>query len=138
MLLELILILSTNGQKRIFIDGLHEYDQVYKDIKNSIKFLKDDGIIILHDCLPSSIHHQAVPRYKSIWNGDVWKAVVNIRTRPELDTITCCIDFGLSIIRKKKNQDQLYIKVEDFYNNHKIYMRIKNYSETLDYLDLVR
>ena len=130
----------------IFIDGLHEYDQVYKDIKNSIKFLKDDGIIILHDCLPSSIHHQAVPRYKSIWNGDVWKAVVNIRTRPELDTITCCIDFGLSIIRKKKNQDQLYIKVEnfknlkfkDFYNNHKIYMRIKNYSETLDYLDLVR
>ena len=24
----------------IFIDGLHEYDQVYKDIKNSIKFLK--------------------------------------------------------------------------------------------------
>ena len=126
----------------IFIDGLHEYDQVYKDIMNSIKFLKDDGLIILHDCLPSSIHQQAVPRYKSGWTGDVWKAIVNIRTRPELDTITCNIDCGLSIIRKKKNHTVLDVKIQnfknlkfkDFYNNHKNYMRIMNYSETFDYL----
>ena len=26
----------------IFIDGLHEYDQVKRDIKNSIKFLNKD------------------------------------------------------------------------------------------------
>ncbi len=129
----------------IFIDGLHEYNQVYKDILNAINFLKDDGIIILHDCLPSSIHQQAVPRYKSGWTGDVWKAIVNIRTKPEYDTITCTIDCGLSIIRKKKNQDLLKIKVndfkklrfKDFYNNHKIYMRTMNYNETFDYLDRV-
>ena len=86
----------------IFIDGLHEYNQVYKDIMNSINYLKEDGCIILHDCLPTSIHQQAVPRYKSSWTGDVWKAIVNIRTKPELDTVTCNIDHGLSIIRKKK------------------------------------
>ena len=127
----------------IFIDGLHEYDQVYKDIMNSIKFLKDDGLIILHDCLPSSIHQQAVPRYKSGWTGDVWKMIVNIRTRPELDTITCNIDCGLSIIRKKKNRSILDIKVKnfknlkfkDFYIHHKLFMRIMDYDETLNYLE---
>ena len=129
----------------IFIDGLHEYDQVYKDIMNSIKFLKDDGLIILHDCLPSSIHQQAVPRYKSGWTGDVWKMIVNIRTRSELDTITCNIDCGLSIIRKKKNRSILDIKVKnfknlkfkDFYTDHKLFMRIMDYDETLDYLERV-
>tara|TARA_B100000795_G_C22798505_1_gene440615 strand:- start:1743 stop:2432 length:690 start_codon:yes stop_codon:yes gene_type:complete len=127
----------------IFIDGLHEYNQVHKDIFNAINFLKDDGVIILHDCLPSSIHQQAVPRYKSGWTGDVWKVIVNIRTRPEYDTITCNIDCGLSIIRKKKNKDLLNIKTndfkklkfKDFYNNHKVYMRIMDYNETFDYLD---
>ena len=110
---------------------------------NSIKFLKDDGLIILHDCLPSSIHQQAVPRYKSGWTGDVWKVIVNIRTRPELDTITCNIDCGLSIIRKKKNHTILDIEVKnfknlkfkDFYKHHKLFMRIMNYNETINYLE---
>ena len=33
----------------IFVDGLHEKQQVKKDILNSIKFLKDGGTIICHD-----------------------------------------------------------------------------------------
>ena len=48
----------------VFIDGLHTYAQVKKDILNSIKFLNDKGIILVHDCLPSSMAKQAVPRYK--------------------------------------------------------------------------
>ena len=44
---------------------------------------------------------------------------------------------------KKKNQDPLKISVKnfkdlkfkDFYDNHKIYMRIMNYNETLSYLE---
>ena len=32
----------------IFIDGLHEYDQVKKDINNSLKFLEKGGVIFLH------------------------------------------------------------------------------------------
>ena len=86
----------------IFIDGLHVYDQVCRDIHNSLKFLKENGVIFLHDCLPSNIHQQAVPRYKATWNGDVWKAVVKYRTSEEYDIVTCKIDQGISIIRKKK------------------------------------
>ena len=43
------------GQKKydiIFIDGWHEHQQVFNDIKNSIDFLEDDGVIILHDMIP--------------------------------------------------------------------------------------
>ena len=55
----------------IFIDGLHIYEQVKKDILNSIKYLNDEGVILIHDCLPDSMAKQAVPRYKLQWNGDV-------------------------------------------------------------------
>ena len=36
----------------IFLDGLHTYEQTIKDIFNSLKTLKKNGVIIVHDCLP--------------------------------------------------------------------------------------
>ena len=33
----------------IFIDGLHHADQVEKDIDNSLKYLNEGGIIVMHD-----------------------------------------------------------------------------------------
>ena len=42
----------------IFIDGLHLANQVQKDIENSLKFIKDEGFIVLHDCNPPSEYHQ--------------------------------------------------------------------------------
>lgn len=127
----------------IFIDGLHEYDQVYKDIDNSLQFLNDDGIILLHDCLPATMDQQAVPRYKIVWNGDVWKAIVNFRSRKEYDIVTCNIDHGVSLIKKKQNKDLLQIQIKDFkklkfkdfYENYNRYMRIMNYENILDFLD---
>ena len=73
----------SNNKKKfdlIFIDGLHEYQQVRKDILNSIKCLKEGGFILVHDCLPRSISAQAVPRFRNIWTGDVWKAIDEFRT----------------------------------------------------------
>jgi hypothetical protein len=126
----------------IFIDGLHIYEQVKKDILNSIDCLNENGIIILHDCLPQTISAQAVPRYRYLWNGDVWKAVVEARTWHHVNTVTVLIDQGVSIIKKNKNTDILKIKVqnfesikfEDFYNNHKEYMRIVNYADLERYI----
>jgi hypothetical protein len=124
----------------IFIDGLHQYKQVLSDIKNSIKILNNDGFILVHDCLPKSLAQQAVPRYRGYWNGDVWKAIVELRTKSDLDIFTCQIDFGISVIRKKPNRSPLDLKnvynfekliFKDYYYNHKIFMNIKSYSETL-------
>ena len=120
----------------IFIDGLHVYHQVKKDILNSLKFLKKDGFILVHDCLPRSLSAQAVPRFRSIWNGDVWKAIVEFRTYQNLEIFTCLADEGISIIQKKDNSQLLKIeknftelKFKDFYYNYNEYMRVINFTE---------
>ena len=120
----------------IFIDGLHIYKQVKRDILNSIKYLNDEGVILIHDCLPDSMAKQAVPRYKLQWNGDVWKAIVDLRQNTDLEIFTCEIDQGIGIIKKNKNTSILKIdkpiqklKFKDFYENYKNYMRIISLEE---------
>lgn len=120
----------------VFIDGLHTYTQVKKDILNSIKFLNHNGMILVHDCLPDTMSKQAVPRYKMQWNGDVWKAIVDLRQDPNLDIFTCEIDQGISVIKKKRNSSVLKLSTEinklkfkDFYYNYKEFMRVINLNE---------
>ena len=120
----------------VFIDGLHTYAQVKKDILNSVKFLNTNGIILVHDCLPDTMSKQAVPRYKMQWNGDVWKAIVDLRQNPELDIYTCEMDQGIGIIKKKNNTSILKLSTEidklkfkDYFNNYKEYMRVINLDE---------
>lgn len=124
----------------IFIDGLHHYDQVSRDIKNSLEILNQNGFILIHDCLPRSIAHQAIPRYRGSWNGDVWKSIVEMRTLDNIETYTCQIDFGVGVIRNIKNSDVLKInlndfsklKFKDYYHNYKEYMRVIDYENLLD------
>ena len=80
--------------------------------------------------MPDSMGKQAVPRYKLTWNGDVWKAIVDLRRDPNLEIFTCLADEGISIIQNKKNSNTLKLdkkitdlKFKDFYYNHKEYMR---------------
>lgn len=121
----------------IFIDGLHHYKQVKKDINNSLNFLDKDGIIIIHDCIPKNYLEQAVPRSQFLWTGDVWKAFVEIRTKENLNSYTCLADKGLGIIMKRKNKNKLNLnikdykklKFKDFYYNHKIMMNLVEYSK---------
>ena len=100
----------------IFLDGLHTYQQTIKDIDNSLKFLKEEGVIFVHDCLPKKIWNQVVPRLYGHWNGDVWKAIVHSRTYENVDTYTLEADHGLGIIFKRKNRNPLKTKIKDFKN----------------------
>lgn len=123
----------------IFIDGLHHYEQVIKDIYNSLDILNDNGHILIHDCLPRTIAHQAIPRYRGSWNGDVWKSIVELRTKSNLEVFTCEIDFGVGVIRKKINTNPLDIKINDFkklkfkdyYHNNKEFMNVISYDQIL-------
>ena len=115
----------------VFIDGLHTYEQVKKDILNSVNFLNENGIILVHDCMPDSLGKQAVPRYKMQWNGDVWKAIVDLRQKENLDIYTCEMDQGIGIISNRKNSSVLKlnkpigkIKFKDYFENYKEYMRV--------------
>ena len=124
----------------IFIDGLHVYEQVLKDIENSLKVLNDNGVILIHDCLPAKIWHQTIPQTHSSWNGDVWKSIVKSRTRIDIDTYTIEADQGLGLILKRKNKDLLVDKIEnfknlkfrDYYVHHKKFMRIIDENDVLE------
>ena len=123
----------------VFIDGLHEYHQVKKDILNSIKFLNKEGFILVHDCLPRTKAHQSIPRYRGSWNGDVWKAIVELRTKENLNIFTSQIDLGVGVIKKEMNSNILKtniknfkdLKFKDYYYNYKNFMNIKSYEDTL-------
>jgi len=129
-----------NNQEKfdcIFIDGLHEFEQVKRDINNSIKYLNNDGVILLHDCLPNNVYDQAMPRCQYNWNGNVWKAIVECRTRNDIDVYTCYADNGIGVIFNRKNSDRLNLNMDDFsklnfkdyFHNHKKFMNIITYDE---------
>ena len=100
----------------IFIDGLHVYEQVIKDIFNSIKVLKENGIILVHDCLPRKLWYQTPTRMSDTWNGDVWKAIVECRTLENIDTYTCLADEGIGVIKLQKNNNLLNLNLSNFKN----------------------
>lgn len=84
----------------IFIDGLHEYSQVKKDIENSLNHLQPNGFIVMHDCNPVSYDAQLPDRKTIAWNGDVWKSFVEFKqNNPDFE---CCVldtDFGVGFIK---------------------------------------
>tara|TARA_B100001057_G_scaffold350356_1_gene351836 strand:- start:879 stop:1592 length:714 start_codon:yes stop_codon:yes gene_type:complete len=116
----------------IFIDGLHEFKQVRRDILNSLKFLNEGGIILLHDCLPNNYFEQAIPRCQWTWNGDVWKAIVEFRKSKDVDVYTCYADYGIGVIIKRPNRNLLNfldkdvssLKFDDYFYNHQDLMNI--------------
>ena len=130
---------SNNKEKFdcIFIDGLHHYKQVLKDIDNSLNCLNSNGVILMHDCLPQSLNAQFVPRTESTWNGDVWKALASKRVLKNLDCYTICADQGIGAILKRTNSNLLNLKVNNFkklnynyyYINHKQLMNIIEFED---------
>ena len=92
----------------ILIDGLHLADQVDRDIINSMKYIKSNGFIVLHDCNPPTEWHarDSFSFYsspaKGYWNGTTWKAFLKWRFNPSVNS--CCIDsdWGVGILSKKQ------------------------------------
>lgn len=91
----------------VLVDGLHHADQVVRDVDNALRHLAPDGAIVLHDCNPLSEIAQRVPRETGVWNGDCWKAMVELRQRPDLDAFTIDTDHGVGIVRRRPNPKPL-------------------------------
>lgn len=115
----------------IFIDGLHLAEQVARDIKNALKFIKEDGFIVLHDCNPPTEFHAredyayTLSPARQFWNGTTWKAFYRCRLDKNL---SCCVidsDWGLGIISKRTFYEALkedlnpYLEFQVFEKNRK-------------------
>lgn len=88
----------------IFVDGLHIFEQSYKDIINGLQFLNDGGTIVVHDCNPINEITQRRERASDVWHGDVWKAILKLRTeRYDLNIKTVDTDEGCAVIQIGKS-----------------------------------
>lgn len=105
----------------IFIDGLHLAEQVERDIENALKYLKDDGFLVLHDCNPPTEFHASesydyrLSPSGGYWNGTTWKAFFKLRRRN--DIYSCCIDsdWGIGVASKSLNLGKPTGIKNDFY-----------------------
>ena len=114
-----------SGVDVAFIDGLHTYKQSLKDVLNTLKYLNEYGVIVMHDCNPSS-EKLALPLAradnqlkKSVydipgWCGDVWKTIPYLRsTKQNLQIFVLDCDFGLGIVKKGYPENRLNYSKED-------------------------
>ncbi len=103
----------------VWVDGLHHRDQVLRDIKNSIKWLRKGGVILCHDLNPGSVEVQEVPQKQEQWMGDCWKAWVDLRSAlTDWEMFVLNTDCGIGVIRKGHNE-LLEVKYELTYENLK-------------------
>ncbi len=84
----------------IFVDGLHTYEQVKKDIWNSLNCLSPCGAVVVHDMLPPNWRIQHVPRISYLWTGDVWKAAFEFSLVDGIDVRVVVADYGVGVITK--------------------------------------
>jgi hypothetical protein len=108
----------------VFIDGLHQYDQVLIDIQNSLNHLSDNGTIVCHDCLPYTEKMQEREDPGGEWTGDTWKAIAQLRVECiDLDIKVVDTDYGCGIIRRGTNIP--YVTNEN-YKTYSYYLNRKN------------
>ena len=73
----------------IFIDGMHNCENVLRDFNNSIKVLSENGTIFIDDCIPLNHNEQlkipirhyyenGILKYGEEWTGDVWKFMYHL------------------------------------------------------------
>ncbi|AUD02426.1 class I SAM-dependent methyltransferase [Spirosoma pollinicola] len=92
------------------VDGMHEYQFALRDVENTLKYMQDDGVIIMHDCNPKTAG--AAGRFEDWevgeWNGDVWRTIIHLRSqRPDLTVFVLDFDQGLGIVTRKKPESIL-------------------------------
>ncbi len=78
----------------IYVDGLHTAEQTLRDVLNAVECLRDDGVIIVDDVIPSS-YGASLPDFEDFlrvrhmipcetsghaWMGDVYRVVFFVET----------------------------------------------------------
>jgi hypothetical protein len=110
----------------VFVDGLHLFEQAYRDIENSLSNLNENGIIVVHDCNPTSEITQRRERVSDAWHGDVWKAILKLRLeKKDVNIHTVDTDEGCAIITKghqtlMNNSDGVDMYTYEFFNENRV------------------
>lgn len=96
----------------IFIDGLHEGNQVLRDVYNSLKHISDNGFILIHDSLPITEERSHFPRNVSAgcaWNGSVFKAYPVLKEN-NVEFSIISMDEGIGLIKGDQKEKEFPLK----------------------------
>jgi hypothetical protein len=144
-------IFSDTKLEIALIDGMHEYLFALRDIENTLHYLSENGVIILHDCNPQkkenavSFAEWKAKDFKNTWNGDVWRAVLHLRSlRKDINVFTLDCDHGLGVVTFDKPENPLnYTAVEiekftfeDFDANRLSWLNLKPADYFYEYFQL--
>lgn len=125
----------------IFIDGLHLAEQVERDIINALKFIKNNGFIVLHDCNPPSEYHAreehlfTLSPARNTWNGTVWKAFYKMRFNTNISCFCIDSDWGIGVIHKSNIVEPLkeninpFFEYKTFEKHRKVSLNLMNFDE---------
>jgi Methyltransferase domain len=112
-------LLERHGIDVALVDGNHTYGQALHDVENTLHYLRDDGVIVLHDCnppralvafpAPSRADFRAQNHWWNwIWSGDVWKVIVHLRSmHHDLRVAVLNCDYGVGVVRKGVPESRL-------------------------------
>ena len=82
-----------------FIDGLHTYEQLHRDVANALRVVRPGGWIGIHDLVPVNWKEAHVPRLQGAWTGDVWKVGIELSLSEGIPFRIILIDHGVGLIR---------------------------------------
>jgi len=117
-----------NGLDVVLVDGMHTFINSLKDVLNSLKYLNDNGIIVMHDCyppheaaalptesFPTQEEQNAAEGWTGEWCGDVWKTIVYLKENygDKLDLHVLNTDFGIGIVRPKVKTSDLDLSLNE-------------------------
>jgi hypothetical protein len=135
------------------IDGMHEYAYALRDIENTLGYMGENGVIVVHDCNPltkaaaCSFAEWGARNYTDTWNGDVWKAIMYLRSvRKDVNAFVLDCDHGLGIVTYGKPEKMLPytpeqiagFTYEDFDKNRKEWVNLKPADYFYDYFGLTK
>jgi hypothetical protein len=97
------------GLDLAFLDGMHLFEYLLRDIMNTERFSHRATVLVLHDCIPSNVQMAARENRPETrtdratsnwWTGDVWKALPILREfRTDLRiTVFDCPPTGLVLL----------------------------------------
>lgn len=120
----------------IYIDALHEKNQVYKDFKNSFNVLNDSGVIIFHDINPLDIS-QTHPNSSE----DVFELWIELSKIYKVYVIKGYEGDSIGVFIKSENSKFIDIEVKDytyqfFSENREDFISYLNYEEIINKIKL--
>jgi len=133
----------------IFIDGNHNAEQVFKDLNNSINHLSEDGVIFVHDILPSEYSRTLEVELPHVPLSlcDAWKVIhYCLKNRPDIHI--CSLEegdpnpCGLAVITMTKNNrkllnlnENLFYQFSQILQNKSRLMNVISEDDILNWID---